>query len=79
MNILTHKELTQDDLDMYFYYRKHGINKGYFLRYFDQLKNCRTAFEAYNNVNDEYFDLFGEYKYSSIRSFRNSLKIYLAK
>ncbi len=76
MNVLSHKELTQDDLNLYWYYRKHGIHKAYFLRYFGMLKNSRTMIEAFNSVNDEYFDLFGEYKYSCIRSFRRSLKNY---
>ncbi len=79
MNVLSHKEITQDDINLYWYYRKNGINKAYFLRYFEKLKKSRTTIEAFHQVNDEFFDLFGEYKYSSIRSFRNSLKIYLGK
>lgn len=79
MNVLTHKELTQDDLDMYSYYRKHGINKGYFLRYFDALKTSKSSIEAFRNVDDEYCNLFGESKYSCIRSFRKCLKNYLKK
>lgn len=71
--------MTQDDIDLYWYYRKHGINNAYFLRYFEKLPKSRTTIEAFNHVNDEFFDLFGEYKYSCIRSFRNSLKRHLEK
>ena len=79
MNTLSHKKITQDDINLYWYYRKHGINRAYFLRYFEKLKKSRTTIEAFNSVNEEFFDLFGEYKYSCVRSFRNSLKIYLRK
>lgn len=77
MNQLSHKELTQDDLDMYFFYKMHGINSGYFHRYFHHLKKSRTTVEAFNATNDEFFELFGEWKYSCIRSFRISLKNHL--
>jgi hypothetical protein len=33
--------------------------------------------EAFRSTNQEFFDLFGEYKYSTINSFRNQLKKYL--
>ena len=77
MSNLSHKQLTQDDIDMYFYYRKNGLNKGFYDRYFSLLKTARTTVEAFNAANDEYFELFGEYKYSSIYSFRKTLKRYL--
>lgn len=79
MNALIHKELTQDDIDMYFYYRRKGIHTGFFEQYFIALKKTRTTFEAFSNVNDEYFELFGEYKYSCMHSFRVQLKKYLIK
>ena len=79
MHHLSHKELTQDDLDMYYYYRKHGIKGAFFNRYFEKLKVTRTAVEAFTVTNEEYFELFSEYKYSSIRSFRLALNNYLRK
>lgn len=77
MNQLTHKELTQDDLDMYFFYRKYGIREGFFKRYFLLLPAARNNIEAFNNANDEFFTLFSEYRYSTYNSFGNNLKIYL--
>lgn len=77
MNVITHKELTQDDVDLYWYYHKNGLKKGFFERYFLKLKTARTVNEAFHEVNQEFFMLFGEEKYSCIRSFRGSLKNYL--
>ncbi|QLE02896.1 hypothetical protein HX109_15455 [Galbibacter sp. BG1] len=79
MNVLTHKELTQDDIDLYFYYRQKGIRTGFFQRYFKKLNNTKTNFEAFIETNEEYFTLFGEYRYSCVQSFRNNLKKYLEK
>ena len=77
MNQLKHNEITQTDLDLYFFYRQNGINQGYFSRYFLHLKTSRTTIEAFNTTNEEYFELFGDYKYSCIRSFRISLKNFM--
>jgi len=77
MNKLTHPEITQQEVDLYFFYRKNGISPGFFLRYFYYLKKTRTTVEAFAEANQEYFDLFGEYRYSSNQSFRNQLKNYL--
>lgn len=78
MNQLHHKELSQGDIDLYYFYRQHGIHDGFFQRYFKFLPNETTAAKAFNRANDEYYELFGEYKYSSITSFRNQLKNYLS-
>ena len=77
MTQLTHKELTQDDIDLYFFYRHHGLHAAFFKRYFSALPKQRTNAEAFNYVNDEYFTLFSEYKYSCYRSFSINLKKYL--
>lgn len=74
MNVFEHKELTQDDIDMYFFYRKNGINNGFFTRYFSLLRGARTYIEAFNRANDEFFTLFSEYRYSTYDSFRKQLK-----
>jgi len=75
----THKELTQDEIDLYFFYRKEGLKSGFFKRYFHHLQKSRTTFEAFASANDEFFDLFGEKKYQSITSFRNQLKKHLSE
>jgi len=77
MNTLTHPELTQYEVDMYWFYRKNGMLTSFFLRYFEFLKNSKTINEAFLRTNDEYLMLFGEYRYSCIRSFRRSLRFYL--
>ncbi|MEM9685347.1 MAG: hypothetical protein AAF934_00310 [Bacteroidota bacterium] len=53
-----------------------GSSKGFFQRYFYHLKRSRTNHEAFLKTNEEYFELFGEYKYSSLDSFRKTLQRY---
>lgn len=78
MNHIHHKELTQQDVDLYFYYRQHGIHKAFFNRYFAALPKSRTNVEAFNQANDEYYMLFSDYKYASYDSFRTNLKRYFS-
>jgi len=77
MNVFEHKELTQDDIDMYFFYRKNGINAGLFERYHRYLIKANTYVDAFNLANEEFFTLFGEYRYSTYDSFRKLYKKYL--
>lgn len=44
---------------------------GFFDYYFKQLKHYTTNIDCFNAVNDMYFDFFGEYRYSSYKSFQN--------
>ena len=55
-----------------------GSSKGFFERYFYHLRKSRTNTEAFLKTNEEYFELFGEYKYSSFHSFRKVLQRYFA-
>lgn len=73
MNIIKHEKLTQEDVELYFFYRINGVKQAYFERYFYYLPISVTMAEAFDRVNQEYFELFGEYKYSCIRSFRAAL------
>jgi len=77
MNALKHQEITQQDLDLYFFYRYNGIRDAFFKRYFNFLAKSRTNIEAFNSANDEHFILFGDYRYSSYNSFGINLKKYL--
>jgi len=77
MGKLTNKEITEQEIELYYFYRKEGLTKGYFMRYFQKLKTSRTNSEAYQEVNEEYFNLFGEMKYSNYDSFRKILANYL--
>lgn len=56
--------------------KKIATTQGFYQYFFSQLKNHRTANECFNNVNDIYFDFFGEYKYSSWFSFRSNKNYY---
>lgn len=55
-----------------------GTNQGFFQHYFEQLRNHRTQIECFNSVNEQYFDFFGEYRYSCYNSFRRQLRRSLA-
>lgn len=50
--------------------RKLGTKLGFFQHYFDNLKRHRTQNECFNEVNELYFDLFGEWRYDNYDSFR---------
>lgn len=56
--------------------RELATRHGFFQYYFDQLPKHRTTVECFNQANDLHLDLFGEYKYESIHSFRRSLSYY---
>lgn len=56
--------------------RKIATAKGFYYYYFSLLSNpeFRTRTEVFEYVNNLYFELFGEYRYSSYQSFLNSKK-----
>lgn len=43
---------------------------GFIFYYFTKCKEHKTNNEAFNHVNDLYFDLFGEFRYSDFHSFK---------
>lgn len=49
---------------------------GFMKAYFDYLPKTRTYNEAFDTLNEEYFEHFGEYRYSSWKSFHRSLTHY---
>ena len=51
--------------------KKLATNVGFYNYFFEMLKTSKTNLEAFNRVNDQYFEFFGEYKYSCYRSFSN--------
>lgn len=61
--------------------RQIGTSRGFYETYFKALGTNigRTNFETFNEINQKYFDLFGEYKYSCWNSFRNASSKYLKK
>lgn len=52
---------------------------GFYKAYFDLLKASTSNLEAFNKLNDEYFELFGVYRYSSYESFKKLQNRYLKK
>lgn len=59
--------------------RQLATTTGFYEYYFKQLSHHRTNFECFNHVNDLYFDIFGEYRYSSFKSFHNSISQHYKK
>lgn len=49
--------------------RQLATSTGFYEYYFKQLKHHRTNIECFNSVNEAYFEIFGEYRYSDYRSF----------
>ena len=58
-------------------YAKLGNTQKFFEYYVTELPKNRTNVAAFHVVNDLYFDLFGEYRYSSYDSFRRVYARYL--
>jgi hypothetical protein len=54
--------------------RQLGTMDGFFQAFYNLLKNnaSRTHPEAFNLVNDQYFEIWGEYRYSDYESFRRA-------
>lgn len=52
--------------------RQLATSEGFFKYFFQQLSKYPTQVECFNAINDTYFDLFGDYRYSDYVSFRNS-------
>jgi hypothetical protein len=52
--------------------KKLGTAEGFYQYFFEQLPKHRTNLECFNHVNDLHLDLFGEYRYSSWHSFRQT-------
>lgn len=49
-----------------------GTTIGFYEYYVENIPSYRTYIECFNAVNDLYFDLFGEYRYSCWHSFKQS-------
>ena len=49
--------------------KKLATNVGFYNYFFEMLKTSKTNLEAFEKANDQYFDFFGEYKYSCHKSF----------
>ena len=75
-----HPEKQLKELESDYNFLKMAVTRqGFFKLYFKELPSHRTTVEAFNALNDRYFSLVGEYRYSNLQSFRNQLQtsIYL--
>ena len=54
--------------------REIGTTNGFYQAYYKLLPKTKTYVEAFNQLNDEYHELFGVYRYSSYNTFRKRLK-----
>lgn len=59
--------------------RQIGVTSGFIKMYFDFLKEPGTNSDAFDKANAIYYEFFGEYKYSDIKSFRRVLSYYKNK
>lgn len=59
--------------------RKLATSSGFFEHYFSTLKHFKTQTECFHVVNDQFYEFFGEYKYSSYTSFKITLKKHYKK
>lgn len=57
--------------------RKLYTFQGFYTEFFNYLKNCKTHEEAFDLLNEEYFQLFGFYKYKDHQSFKSACKYHL--
>lgn len=66
----------REDLD---FARTAGSSQGFFELYFKSLPDARTNKEAFEQLNEKYYEVFGEYKYQNLNSFKKVLSRYLKK
>ena len=56
--------------------QKLSTRKGFYNYYFNLLKTSKTQLEAFNKVNDLFFNLFGKYRYSDFLQFQKLTNFY---
>jgi hypothetical protein len=81
VNILEQMQEMREEVDLM---RDLATRSGFFKRYFKELGRKesgksvhRTNLECFHYLNQIYFSLFGEEKYSTYNSFQNSYNNYL--
>lgn len=53
--------------------KKLSASSGFFKYYFSNLRNFETNKQCFDFVNQFYYDLFGQYRYSSYKDFKSML------
>ncbi len=56
--------------------RELSTRKGFYAAYFVALKTAKSNKEAFDNVNETYHELFGNYRYSDWNSFKKMTNYY---
>lgn len=59
--------------------KKLATREGFFAAYFLECKNQKTNKEAFDSINDQYHELFGQYRYADYSSFKNISNYYHKK
>jgi hypothetical protein len=56
--------------------RKLSTRQGFYDEYFKALQTAKTNREAFNNINEKYYSLFNQYRYSDWDSFKKMVNYY---
>lgn len=56
--------------------RKIASRKGFYLEYYNQLKTAKTNKEAFDTINERYYELFGKHRYSDYATFKRMTNYY---
>ena len=59
--------------------RKLTTFDGFYNEFFQTLKTCKTREEAFDNINNEFYELFGIFKYKDYQSFKTIVRYHLKK
>lgn len=59
--------------------RKLSTFNGFYNEFFKTLKECKTREEAFEKLNDEFYELFGIFKYKDYQSFKQIVRYHLKK
>lgn len=68
-NPKSHQEQIHEITADFEFLKAAATTEGFFKIYFEDLKKYRTQVECFNALNERYFELVGEYKFSEYRSF----------
>jgi hypothetical protein len=59
--------------------RQLSTRKGFYSEYFKELKTAKSNKAAFDTVNEIYYELFGQYRYSDWNSFKKMTNYYNQK
>lgn len=59
--------------------KKLATREGFFKEYFLECKNHKTNAAAFESINDQYHELFGQYRYADHDSFKKAVSYQFKK